>query len=247
MTDTRSSDVEVRYVDASGQSVASTLGKVDGVDVVRGRPVRSFPTYPGQQNYPGWLWTATTDSLIGYESLLERDRLWLADFDPQVRWIAGQPFWMSGRDGTRLRRHVPDFLLDTKTGFVVVDVKPADMLADREVSEALAWSGRLCRDRGWSYEVWSGEDPVVLRNVRFLAAGRRGWTTEHELLGKVAEHATPGRTVAQVIDLADAGEPGTRAVSPARAALLALLWSGRCRVDLTEPLGPDSVLLEEAS
>ena len=50
--------------------------------------------YPGQQNYPGWLWTATTSSLTGYESLLERDRLWLADFDPRVRWIVSQPFWI---------------------------------------------------------------------------------------------------------------------------------------------------------
>lgn len=207
----------------SGQPITTTLGKVDGADIVRSRPVRSFPTYPGQQNYPGWLWTATNDSLVGYESLLERDRLWLADFDPQVRWIAGQPFWMSGRDGSRLRRHVPDYLLDTEGG-----------------------CGRLCRGRGWSYEVWSGANPVVLRNVRFLAAGRRGWTTGDDLLGKVAEYAVPGRTLAQVTDLAEAGEPGVRICSLARAAMLALLWTGWCRVDLSRPLGPDSVLLGEA-
>lgn len=86
MTDTRSSDVEIRYIDVSGRRVTTTPCRVDGADMVRGRPVRAFPTHPGQQNYPGWLWTATTGSLIGYESLLERDRLWLADFDRQVRW-----------------------------------------------------------------------------------------------------------------------------------------------------------------
>lgn len=243
MADTRSSDVELRYIDVSGQRVTTTLGEVNGADVVRGRPVRSFPTRPGQQNYPGWLWAATTGALIGYESLLERDRLWLADFDPQVRWIAGQPFWMSGRDGSRLRRHVPDFLLDTEDGLVVVDVKPAAMLTVPAVAEALAWCGRLCVDRGWSYEVWSGEDPILLRNVRFLAAGRRGWATDDDLLGKVAGHATPGLTLAQVTDLAEKhGDYSTT-----RTALLALLWSGRCRVDLTKPLGPDSVLLGDAA
>lgn len=60
-------DVEVRYVEASGQLVTTTRGKVDGSEVVRGRG-RRFPTYPGQQNYRGWLWTATTGSLIGYVS-----------------------------------------------------------------------------------------------------------------------------------------------------------------------------------
>jgi hypothetical protein len=68
--------------------MTTTLAEVDGAAVVRGGPVRAFPTYKGRRNYPGWLWTATTSSLIGYESLLERDRVWLADFDPSVRWIA---------------------------------------------------------------------------------------------------------------------------------------------------------------
>lgn len=70
--------------------------------MVRGRPGRDFPTYNAQRNHPGWLWLATTQSLVGYESLLERDRLWLADFDREVRWVAGQPFWLSGRDGSVL-------------------------------------------------------------------------------------------------------------------------------------------------
>ena len=38
------------------------------------------------------------------------------------------------------------------------------------MAEALAWPGELFEDRGWGYEIWSGADPVVLANVRFLAA-----------------------------------------------------------------------------
>jgi hypothetical protein len=30
-----------------------------------------------------------------------------------------------------------------------------------------------CAAKGWWVEVWSGAGPVVLRNVRLLAAGRR--------------------------------------------------------------------------
>ena len=100
-------EAEVRYLDERGASVTASLVKVDGALVVRGGPVRSFPSYRGQRNYPGLFWCATTQSLIGYESLLERDRLWLADFDPQVTWISSQPFWVSGRDGSTLRHHVP--------------------------------------------------------------------------------------------------------------------------------------------
>ncbi|MEP7330565.1 MAG: hypothetical protein ABI692_00610 [Terracoccus sp.] len=38
----------------------------------------------------------TTGSFVGYESLLERDRVLLADFDPAVVGIVYQPFWISG-------------------------------------------------------------------------------------------------------------------------------------------------------
>lgn len=54
--------------------------------------------HDGQRNYRGCLWTATTGSLIGYEALLERDRVCLADFDPSVRWIASQPFWVLSKE-----------------------------------------------------------------------------------------------------------------------------------------------------
>jgi hypothetical protein len=158
--------VEVRFVDGGGLSVTTSLGSVDGRVVVRGRPVRSFPTYPGQRNYPGWLWTATTGGLVGYESLL----VW-SGID--CGWLTSIPQngWLSGRDGASIRRHVPGFLLDTAKGLVVVDVKPAALLVEHVVAAVLDWCGRLCAGKGWTYEVWSGDDPVRLRNVRVLAAG----------------------------------------------------------------------------
>lgn len=37
-------------------------------------PVLRFPSYKGQRHYVGRWWTATTGSLVGHESWLERDR-----------------------------------------------------------------------------------------------------------------------------------------------------------------------------
>ena len=56
--------------------------------------MRGFPSYKGQRNRVGRWWTATTGSLVGYESWLERDLLMLLDFDPDVVGIAAQPFWL---------------------------------------------------------------------------------------------------------------------------------------------------------
>ncbi|MFZ1411412.1 MAG: TnsA-like heteromeric transposase endonuclease subunit [Micropruina sp.] len=229
-------DVEVRYVDERGDAVAAGLAEVDAEAVVAGRPVRRFPTYRSQSNYPGWLWSVTMGRLVGYESLLERDRLWLADFDPTVRGIASQPFWMSGRDGSVLRRHVPDFMLKTDAGFVVVDVKPTKMLANHDVAAALSWAGRVCAARRWQFEIWSGADPVLLRNVRFLAAGRRAELIDADALGKVAGVLRPGMSVAEA-EAASGVEPQI-----ARGAMLSLLWQGLWTTDLTQPLSPSSVL-----
>lgn len=203
---------------------------------MRSEPVRRFPTYKGQRNYPGLLWCATTEALVGYESLLERDRLWLADFDPEVRWVASQPFWLSGRDGSTLRRHAPDFLLQTTTGYTVVDVKPELLLEEPGVAEVLAWTGRLCAGKGWGYEVWSGADPVLLRNVRFLATARRSVLVDETAVAKLAAQLQPGMTVAEV----EAGVALDATV--ARAAALVLLWRGRWVTDLTQPLSRQSVL-----
>lgn len=229
-------DVEVRYLDERGDAVAGLLAEVDAEAVVAGRPVRRFPAHKNQSNYPGWLWSVTMGRLIGYESLLERDRLWLADFDPAVRGIASQPLWMSGRDGSVLRRHVPDFMLKTDTGFVVVDVKPEKVLADPHVAAALSWAGRVCAARGWRFEIWSGADPVLLRNVRFLAAGRRTQLIDADALGKVAEVLRPGMSVAEA-EAASGVKPQI-----ARCALLSLLWHRLWTTDLTQPLSSSSIL-----
>lgn len=141
---------ELRYRPSGGREVATTLGEVEVSSVLEGCPVREFSWRRGQGNYPGWLWTATTGSLVGYESLLERDRALLADFDSTVVGIASQPFWLVGEDAGQLRRHVPDYLLSRSDGWVVVvDVKPAGLCGDPDVAAVLEWTGGPCRAQGW--------------------------------------------------------------------------------------------------
>ena len=87
-------EFEIAYVDA--ESVARRLALIDAwsVPFEECMPVRGFPSYKGQRNRVGRWWTATTGSLVGYESWLERDWLMLLDFDPDVVGIAAQPFWL---------------------------------------------------------------------------------------------------------------------------------------------------------
>jgi hypothetical protein len=105
---------------------------------------------------------------------VELARLLIADFDPAVTAIAAQPFLLRAYVGGRVLRHVPDFfLVRADETALLMNVKPAARRPGG--GRALEWPGRLARERGWDYEVWSGTDLVSLANVRFLVGYRRPW------------------------------------------------------------------------
>jgi hypothetical protein len=136
-------------------------------------PWMTFRWYKGQRHYSGLSWSATMHDHVVYESRLELARLIFADFDRSVHRILAQPFLLKMKAGGKIRKHVPDYLLVTDQGPVVVDVKPEHLLAKPTVAYTFAWTRRLVEARGWQYEVWSGASSPELENLRFLAGYRR--------------------------------------------------------------------------
>ncbi|WP_424991680.1 TnsA-like heteromeric transposase endonuclease subunit [Nesterenkonia sphaerica] len=234
--------VSLRYCTVAGDEVTTTWEQARADLIVEGLPIRIPPAYRGQRNYPGLFWASTNHRTLVYESLLELERLWLADFDPTVAQIATQPFQLAGRDINGPRRHVPDMLLTHRDRRVtLVDVKPQAALSRPQVKAQFDWTRDLCREKGWRYEVFAGGSPTVLRNIRALAVARRHSRIPDDLL----EHAW--------IVLRDAGRlPFGEAVTrkPAsceealwRVALSAHIWSGKVTADLSQPLS-DKTLIE---
>jgi hypothetical protein len=238
--------------DDHGQAEPTVWLRFDGLDVrsiplcqlrlehfAGSVPWRRFRSRQGQAHLSGSYWAATTGGHVVYESRLELARLLLADFDPDVVGIYSQPCRLVTRRDGRQRHHVPDFLLVSSDGVVtVVNVKPAHRLADPVVAEALDWPGVLLAGHGWRYEVWSGCDPVVLDNVRFLAGYRRREVIPDEAVDRACRAVVDGEPLAVAERRLAAGGPshGTR------PALLAALWRGRLSADLTRPLSGTSIL-----
>jgi hypothetical protein len=174
-----------------------------------------------------------------YESRLELARLLLADFDARVREIYAQPCLVTAVIGGRARRHVPDFLLAVSPGVArVVNVKPVGLLKDPKITEALSWPGELVERHGWEYEIWSGADPVVVENVRFLAAYRRAGLADEAEVERAWQSVRDG----DQLGAAEFRLAGRRPRCEARPPLMMLLWSGRLTTDLSVPLAGDSVL-----
>ncbi|MFE2042629.1 TnsA-like heteromeric transposase endonuclease subunit [Streptomyces sp. NPDC059477] len=164
--------VELSYVDAVHQRQRRPL-----LDCVTARfedaaPVRPFRWSRGERHFAGWYWAATTVQHVGFESWLERDRLVLMDFDPQVAGIASQPFWLHWHDGKRERRHAPDYFVRRVDGSAVVVNVRADERIEPKDAEAFEVMRIACARAGWHFERVGMPEPVLLANVRWLSRYR---------------------------------------------------------------------------
>ncbi|MFI6724728.1 TnsA-like heteromeric transposase endonuclease subunit [Streptomyces atratus] len=164
--------VELSYVDAVRERRRRPL-----LDCVTARledvaAVRPFRWARGERHFSGWYWAATTGQHVGFESWLERDRLLLMDFDPEVVGIASQPFWLHWHDGERERRHAPDYFVRRTDGSAVVVDARADERIEPKDAEAFEVTRLACGQAGWGFERVGVPDAVLLANVRWLSRYR---------------------------------------------------------------------------
>jgi hypothetical protein len=200
-------------------------------------PWRTFRWYKRQKHYSGTFWSATEHDHVIYESRLELARLLFADFDPAVHHIVAQPFLLQAEVAGVVRKHIPDYLLLTETGPIVVDVKPRHRVARPDNAFTFSWTRQVVESRGWRYEVWSEPPRIELENVRFLAGYRREWLFDPKLLAELRAVDLDGVTLA----VACRSRPG-RPAALVRSAVLHLLWHQHFTVDLTQPLSAAHVL-----
>ena len=192
-------------------------------------PVRSFPSFRGQRNFPGSWWFATTRRHIGYESWVERDQLMAMDSDPDVIGVASQPFRLHWPDG---RHHVPDYYARRSDGTVViVDVRPDDRIRESD-AELFARSEVVCVAAGWAYRRVGALEPAPAANLRWLSGYRHPRALRpglaDELLGSFACERPLLEGAREV------GDP--LAVLP---VLFHLLWHRRLVADLSRTVLDD--------
>lgn len=104
------------------------------------------------------------------------------------RWFKGQKHYSGTFRSATEQDHVGyesrlelTRLLLTDSGPVVVDVKPAALVARPRTAFTFAWTRRTMEARGWRYEVLEWRRARLVDNVRLLAGYRRGWLFDPEL------------------------------------------------------------------
>ncbi|MFH8349671.1 TnsA-like heteromeric transposase endonuclease subunit [Streptomyces sp. NPDC018045] len=228
--------LEVAYVAPDGTELRCPLADAWAVSFEHAAPVRAFASYRRQPNLPGLWWSATTGGHVGCESWLERDHVMLLDFDPAVVGISSQPFWLfwAAANGRPLS-HAPDYFARRDDGTaVIVDCRPADRRGPRGVVKLEA-TAAACAEVGWEFRLLGAPDPVVARNVRWLAGYRHPRHRVEPAASRLREvFAEP---LPLMDGAAEAGEP--LAVLP---VLFHLLWSHELTEDVSVPLHGGSLV-----
>lgn len=109
--------------------------------------------------------------MVGYQSLIELDFIYLLDFDVAVTSYAEQPLNLHYKDGSKQRRYTPDFSFTRNGQTYLVECKHHEFTQPEK--NRLRWTAthRWCHDRGAVFAVVTEEMIRAghrLENVKLL-------------------------------------------------------------------------------
>jgi len=199
---------------------------------------------------PGGAVSGTFPSLklrrpVVYASSVERDFLFIAEFDPDIWHYQEQPFCLTGclSDGS-VHRYTPDFLLSRSVGQELVECKPAEACDHPHTQQQCALGEAWAQAHGSTFRLVTDVDLRAghrLSNLKLLWRYSRLPLSPQAVTNCLSQvQAQPGITVAELA-------AGQQPEDPAQTIPLiyALLFHHRLSTDLTQPLRPDSRLQME--
>lgn len=109
--------------------------------------------------------------MVDYESLIERDLIYLLEFEPDVTWYAEQPLTIPFRYRGKERGYTPDFHILQAGGDVIVECKPQELAESDENRPKFGAARAWCAARGWTFRVVTDRQlrsGYRLRNIKLL-------------------------------------------------------------------------------
>jgi len=133
-------------------------------------PVRKVSNHGG--NVVGRFPSAKMGRMIAFESLLERDFIYLLEYDRSVEWFEEQPLSIEYvQEGKRLQ-YTPDFHLLEHRQHVLVECKPTRFVETEENRRKFAAARVWCGEYDWEFRIMTDQQirgGFRLQNVKLLA------------------------------------------------------------------------------
>lgn len=132
-------------------------------------PVRKVSNRGG--NIIGKFPSIKMGKMIAFESLLERDLIYLLDYEEDVEWFEEQPLTIEYLYEAKLLHYTPDFHLIEKGRDILIECKPEKFVARRENRRKADVARRWCLQHDWEYRIVTElhiRSGFRLQNVKIL-------------------------------------------------------------------------------
>ena len=137
-------------------------------------PVRNVTNRGG--NVIGRFPSLKMQRMIAFESLLERDFIYLLDYDANVTWFEEQPLTIEYQHKGKTRHYTPDFHLIERDQHVLVECKPGNFVNTADNQRKFAVAQAWCQACDWQFRIVTDAEVRAgyrLHNVKLLTAYAR--------------------------------------------------------------------------
>lgn len=132
-------------------------------------PVREVSNRGG--NTIGFFPSIKMKRKIAYESTIERDKMTLIDFDPDVQAFEAQPLVISYQYNNKTVTYTPDLLVQTLSKCILIECKPAEFVVTEDNQRKFTEARKWCEEHRFEFEVVTDEQVRAgfrLKNVKRL-------------------------------------------------------------------------------
>ncbi|MBP8060090.1 MAG: TnsA endonuclease N-terminal domain-containing protein [Chloroflexi bacterium] len=139
-------------------------------------PVRTVSNR-GRRNVIGYFPSLKMHRMVQFESTLERDLIYLLDFEPQVAEFEEQPLKITYPHDGKTLTYTPDFqMVSTRGRTVLLECKPRCFVSSDENQRKFRAAQTWCVERGWHFQVVTEEQLRTgyrVQNVKLLTQHAR--------------------------------------------------------------------------
>ncbi len=201
--------------------------------------VRAFTNRGSTTKVIGKFPSLKTGKSVWWESQIERDMIYLLEFDSDVLTYREQPLRIQYETSGKPHHYTPDFLVQRKDKQQLIEVKPEDEANDPDNQSRFRAISLRCDEEGYQFVLATSDKIRMqprLNNIKLLwRYSRAPIYPQHVIYCRelLAEN--------DCVRLLDAFK-FFESKGTTRATVYALLWRGVLSVDLMKPLCADMLL-----
>jgi hypothetical protein len=198
-------------------------------------PVRKIPRYGAGHKNLGKFASVKTGRVAWYESLLERDFMYLMDYDRDVSYWHEQPLRIRFSHGGKVHRYTPDLEVHRGGKKQLIEVKPRHQVDSGKWDVLFRAASSICEEEGYQFLVVTDEIIRMqprLENIKLLwKYARTPVLPQHQLICNQFFQSRKG----ELVTLIDLVQLFKRKHLPPQTPYSLLFW-GAVDFDLMQPL-----------